>query len=144
MIVVITGGTRGIGRAIAEKFWAHDNDLIICARSKNDLQQMSIDLLKQRPGGIIKTYYVDMSNSEEVQHFGEELINLGFIPDILINNAGQFLPGSIYNEEEGTLEKMIELNLYSTYHLTRKLLPQMMAAKKGHIFNMCSIASLNA
>jgi short-subunit dehydrogenase len=54
------------------------------------------------------------------------------------------LPGSIYNEEDGTLEKMIQINLYSAYHLTRVLLPKMMEQKQGHIINMCSIASLNA
>jgi short-subunit dehydrogenase len=70
---------------------------------------------------------------------------LGFgVPDILINNAGQFLPGSIHEEEEGILEKMIEVNLYSAYHLTRVLLPAMINKKCGHIFNICSIASLQA
>jgi short-subunit dehydrogenase len=64
--------------------------------------------------------------------------------DILINNAGIFTPGSIYNEEDGLLQSMIETNVYSAYHLTRCLVPKMIEAKQGHIFNMCSIASLNA
>jgi len=64
--------------------------------------------------------------------------------DVLINNAGIFIPGSVHNEEEGALEKMIHTNLYSAYHLTRCLLPVMMQQKNGHIFNICSIASLNA
>jgi short-subunit dehydrogenase len=71
------------------------------------------------------------------------------VPDILVNNAGSFVPGSIYNEPDGNLEKMIATNLYSAYHLTRKLLPSMMkephAHRTGrHIFNICSIASLHA
>ena len=64
--------------------------------------------------------------------------------DILINNAGQFIPGSIYNEEDGTLEKMMDINLFSAYHLTRALLPEMMKKNAGHIFNICSIAALKA
>ena len=64
--------------------------------------------------------------------------------DVLINNAGQFLPGSIHDEAEGTLEQLIEVNLYSAYHLTRALLPGMMARRSGHIFNICSVASLQA
>src|SRR4030095_6187202 len=64
--------------------------------------------------------------------------------DVLVNNAGNFLPGSVHNEPEGTLENMIAVNLYSAYHLTRLILPQMMRNKKGHIFNLCSIASLKA
>ena len=63
---------------------------------------------------------------------------------MLVNNAGIFTPGSIYNEEEGLLEKMMDTNLYSAYHLTRTLVPEMIKAKKGLIVNMCSIASLHA
>ncbi|MFT5385107.1 MAG: short-subunit dehydrogenase, partial [Saprospiraceae bacterium] len=52
--------------------------------------------------------------------------------------------GEIHNEEDGKLESMIETNLYSAYYLTRALLPQMLPYKKGHIFNMCSVASILA
>jgi NADP-dependent 3-hydroxy acid dehydrogenase YdfG len=64
--------------------------------------------------------------------------------DILVNNAGSFIPGSVHNEQEGALEQMITVNLYSAYNLTRMLLPRMMEHKKGHVFNMCSIASMKA
>ena len=64
--------------------------------------------------------------------------------DILINNAGQFVPGSVYNEAEGNLEQMMNINLFSAYHLTRALLPAMMERRSGHIFNICSIAALKA
>ena len=76
--------------------------------------------------------------------FANWLLEKKITIDVLINNAGQFVPGSIYNEPEGNLEKMMEVNLYSAYHLTRALLPQMIKNKSGHIFNICSIASLNA
>ena len=66
------------------------------------------------------------------------------ITNILVNNAGVFLPGEIVNEEDGALEKMIDTNLYSAYHLTRALLPEMINYGGGHIFNMCSIASFMA
>ncbi|RYZ34365.1 MAG: SDR family NAD(P)-dependent oxidoreductase, partial [Sphingobacteriales bacterium] len=65
-------------------------------------------------------------------------------PDILVNNTGTYLPGSVHNEAEGSLETLMATNLYSAYHLTRALLPAMMSRKQGHIFNMCSIASLQA
>ncbi|MES1218483.1 MAG: SDR family oxidoreductase, partial [Bacteroidota bacterium] len=58
--------------------------------------------------------------------------------------AGLFEPGSVNNEPEGTLESQVAVNLYSAYHLTRTVLPAMMLEKRGHIFNLCSIASLNA
>jgi short-subunit dehydrogenase len=64
--------------------------------------------------------------------------------DVLVNNAGQFLPGSVHDEGEGVLERMIAVNLYGAYQLTRVLLPGMMARRSGHIFNICSVASLQA
>jgi short-subunit dehydrogenase len=63
---------------------------------------------------------------------------------ILVNNAGLFEPGSVHNEPEGLLESQLAINVSSAYHLTRTLLPKMMERRSGHIFNMCSIASLHA
>ena len=64
--------------------------------------------------------------------------------DCLVNNTGVFLSGEITAEPDGQLEKQIETNLYSAYHFTRAMLPVMLAKGSGHIFNMCSIASLIA
>jgi short-subunit dehydrogenase len=84
-----------------------------------------------------------MAVKGEVQGFAKWCLSFG-TPNVVINNAGQFLPGSIADEDEGVLEKMIATNLYSAYYLTKALLPAMVANKKGHIFNICSIASLQA
>ncbi|HAK76618.1 MAG TPA: short-chain dehydrogenase, partial [Runella sp.] len=63
---------------------------------------------------------------------------------VLVNNTGLFAPGQIHNEPEGTLESMIDTNLYSAYYLTRGVIEKMISAKKGHIFNICSTASITA
>jgi short-subunit dehydrogenase len=144
MHVVITGATKGIGRAIAEKFAEAGNTIIGCARNEMDLYKMADELQTKYPSCLVKAKPVDMSDTNEVKQFGKWMLDKGLVPDILVNNAGSFIPGSVYNEEEGTLEKMIEVNLYSAYHLTRAVLPAMMEKKQGHIFNMCSIASLKA
>ena len=86
---------------------------------------------------------VDISKKENAIAFGNFCLKSG-TPDILINNAGSFLPGSIHTEKDGVFETMMQTNLHSAYHLTRTVLPKMMEAKSGHIFNMCSIASLAA
>lgn len=144
MIVIITGATKGIGRAIAEKFAEGGHTIVACARNKNDLDKMEIAFKEQF---TLSTFYakpVDLSTKEGAVDFGCWLIDEKLVPDILVNNAGSFLPGSIYNEKEGTLEKMMNTNLYSAYHLTRTVLPMMIDKRSGHIFNMCSIASLQA
>ena len=143
MIVVVTGASKGLGYAIAKQFAAQGNILLMCARNEKVLNKSADELRKLFPQSIIHSYSADISIKDETQSFAEWCLQFGVI-DILINNAGQFLPGSVHNEEDGVLEKMIETNLYSAYHLTRALLPKMMNNKSGHIFNICSIASINA
>lgn len=144
MNVIVTGATKGIGSAIAAKFAAAGHTIVVCARTEQDLQAMKIDFQQQFPQSKFLYKPVDMSSAEAVKSFGNWVLAEGIVPDILVNNAGSFKPGSVYNEEEGTLEEMIATNLYSAYHLTRMLLPAMMQKKRGHIFNICSIASLHA
>src|ERR1700712_3726821 len=143
MNIIITGASKGIGKAIAEIFAAQGHTLFICSRNEVNLYKTVESLLGLYPNATIHAKPTDMANQKEVKAFADWVISKTNSVDILINNAGQFIPGSIYNEEEGLLEKMISANLYSAYHLTRYLLPNMMAQKSGHIFNICSIASLN-
>ncbi|WP_153800126.1 SDR family oxidoreductase [Foetidibacter luteolus] len=144
MNIIITGASKGLGRAIAEKFAAPGHNLFICSRNEQQLKQTSEELLRTYPFCTINFRPVDMSVAGEVKAFAQWVLDSGFTPDIIVNNAGQFIPGSVHNEKQGVLEKMIEVNLYSAYHLTRYLLPPMMQARSGHIFNICSIASLQA
>jgi short-subunit dehydrogenase len=143
MNVVITGAGKGIGRSIAAAFAAGGASLFLCSRNKERLNNTIAELQKEFPKSNISAKPVDLSIKEETKQFADWCLQSG-APDILINNAGDFMPGGVCNEPEGTLEKMIAVNLYSAYHLTRALLPKMIEAKRGHIFNMCSIASLHA
>jgi short-subunit dehydrogenase len=143
MNIVITGGSKGMGKVVAEKFAATKNNIFICSRNEKELEQTANELNKKFNNSV-HYFSADLSQKEEVLKFAEWLLNKNISIDILINNAGQFVPGSVYNEPEGNLEKMMNINLFSAYHLTRALLPQMMKNNSGHIFNMCSIASLKA
>jgi short-subunit dehydrogenase len=144
MNIVITGASKGLGRAMAEKFAAQGHHLFLCSRNEVDLYKTMEELLTRYPTVKIKAKARDLSKKEEAQEFAAWVLNNGYVIDVLINNAGSFIPGSIYNEPEGSLEQMLAVNLYSAYHVTRMLLPQMMERKAGHIFNICSIASLQA
>jgi len=144
MKIIITGATKGIGRAIAESFAAEGFDLAICSRSEADLEKTATELLEKYDDIEVLMFPADLSKKKEVQDFGNFVTDQWKEIDILVNNAGVFLPGAIHKEEDGIIEKQIETNLYSAYHLTRSILPVMLEKKKGHIFNMCSIASLFA
>src|SRR5436190_20288582 len=149
MNVIVTGASKGIGKAIAAAFAAEGAELFLCARNEVTLYNTVAELQTRNPASIIKGKPFDLSLKDEAKAFGDWVLDglkhtaSGTI-DVLVNNAGTFTPGSIYNEEEGLLEKMMDTNLYSAYHLTRRLVPAMMMAKKGLIVNMCSIASLHA
>jgi short-subunit dehydrogenase len=143
MNIIITGASKGIGKAIAEQFAQDGHTILLCSRGEKTLYDAVSDLMTRFPQSTIKGKAYDMSDKVSVIEFAKWCLSYG-TPDIVINNAGQFIPGSIHDEEEGILELMMETNLYSAYHLTRQLLPEMIKAAKGHIFNICSIASLQA
>ena len=143
MIIVITGASKGIGKAVATAFAQKGDTLLLCSRGETALYDTVAALQTAYPSATIKARPTDISNEADVNAFAAWCLEKG-TPDIVINNAGHFVPGSIYNEAPGTLATMIESNLYSAYHLTRALIAPMMATKKGHIFNICSIASLHA
>jgi len=142
-LVVVTGGTKGIGRAILERFAAAGFDVATCARNRSDLIHLKDDFEKRH---AIKVFVqsADMSDKFQVKVFTEFINKVGRPVDVLVNNAGHFAPGQIMEESEGTLESMIEGNVYSAYYTTRGLVGTMKSNRAGHIFNMCSIASIKA
>lgn len=143
MNIVITGASKGIGRAIAEKFAQEGNALFLCARSRVTLEQAAAEIRSKYPGCTVETMPADLSKKNEADAFADWCLGFG-TPDILVNNTGSFTPGTILGEQDGALENMINTNLYSAYHLTRKLAPAMVKNGSGHIFNICSVASLMA
>lgn len=144
MHVVITGASRGIGLAIARVFARRGDSLLLVSKSDFALYKALEQLSLEFPGVPMKAMPYDLSKKEEAISCAEWVINSAGYPDILINNAGFFEPGNVMDEPDGLLESQLATNLESAYHLTRALLPAMIKRKSGHIFNMCSIASLHA
>ena len=140
--IVITGGTKGIGLAIAHHFAQHGYDIAVCSRTQSDLDQMEADFKNAYPQIQLISQAVDMSDKKAVLGFAEWLKGQWSEIEVLVNNAGVFLPGEITQEPDGRLEQQIETNLYSAYYFTRAMLPTLPA--NSHIINMCSIASIIA
>lgn len=143
MNILITGGSKGIGRAIAEKFAANGYTIFICARSENELASTATEIERNFKVNV-HFRACDVSKKEELKALSSWVLEKSATIDILVNNAGSFVPGNVHEEEDGTLEFLTETNLYSAYYLSKYLLPSMMERKSGHIFNICSIASLKA
>ena len=141
MNAVITGASKGIGKAIAEKLAREGFNIAICARNSDTLAQAVADIRAQNTQVEVFSISADMSKKEDVLAFAAKVKSFFPVIDILVNNAGVFVPGRLDEQEDGLLESMMAANVYSAYHLTRQLLPAMKAIRKGHIFNLCSTAS---
>jgi short-subunit dehydrogenase len=143
MNVVITGASQGIGLAIAAAFANAGYTLCLCSKTKANMDAAGNSLASKYPNTIIHFTDADLSQKEQCVKFANWCLEKG-TPSILVNNAGYFSPGNIQDEADDALEKQLAVNLYSAYHTTRALLPAMLKMGKGHVFNICSIASLNA
>lgn len=144
MNAVITGASRGIGKATARIFAAHGYNLYLCSKNEEKLLGTIEELKKDFPNISTEGLAFDAGNKDGMQNFGQWVNNKADRLDVLVNNAGNFIQGNVSDEPDGALEEMIEVNLYSAYHLTRSLLSKMIAARSGHIFTLCSVASLMA
>lgn len=143
MNVVITGASQGIGLAIATAFANAGYTLCLCSKTKANMDTAGNSLASKYPNAIIHFTHADLSKKEQCTQFAQWCLDKG-TPAILVNNAGFFSPGNIEDEADEALEQQMAVNLYSAYHTTRALLPAMLKMGKGHVFNICSIASLNA
>lgn len=143
-LIVVTGGTKGIGRAILEKFAAEGFDTVTCSRNRPDLDTLTAALKGKYPNATTHTFVADMALKSGVAEFVKFVAELKRPVDVLVNNAGYFTPGQILTEKEGSLEDMISANLYSAYYATRGIVPEMRSRKNGHVFNICSVASFMA
>ncbi len=144
MHIVITGASRGIGRATANLFASKGYSLWLSARQPEALSNTVTALRTQYPGIAVEAKAFDISQQDQAKALGNWVVQEGIVPDVLVNNAGFFEPGNVHDEKDGILESQLAVNLLSAYHLTRTLLPGMMKNKSGHIFNMCSVASMAA
>lgn len=142
--ILVTGCTKGIGLAIVQEFAAKGFDVAGCARNKEELTTLFTELSTNFPQQRFFMEVCDVSNIELLKIFAADVLKEFGSIDVLVNNAGVFKPGSICEEDEGAFELQINTNLASAYHLTRAIVPVMKQNKSGHIFNICSTASITA
>lgn len=142
--VLITGITKGIGRALAELFAEKGFNIAGCARNEKELNSFKAELWNKYENQRFLLASVDVSDKIAVQAFASDVLEEFENIDVLINNAGVFIPGSILTEDDGIFEQQINTNLASAYHLTREIVPGMKNRKEGYVFNICSTASITA
>ena len=139
--LIITGGSKGIGRSIAIKFAKNNFDIFTCSRNQDELNKLESEIKSINTKIKVRTLVSDLSTKEGSLNFIDFVIKNTNKIDVLVNNVGTFIPGKLIEEEDSALEQMININLYSNYWVTKGLVNLMTNKKEGHIFNMCSIAS---
>jgi NAD(P)-dependent dehydrogenase (short-subunit alcohol dehydrogenase family) len=144
-VLVVTGATKGIGRAIVDLFVGHGFDVAVCARTDADVTALAAALQAQmKPGQRFVARVCNVRDRASLRAFADAVLaELGTV-DILVNNAGVFIPGTMQDEADDAFEMIMETNVFSAYHLSRALLPAMLTAQRGHIINICSVASIRA
>jgi short-subunit dehydrogenase len=140
--ILVTGGTKGIGRAIVEKFAADGFHIITCARTEADLISLKLEI--EQKYTFSKVFYraTDISDPIAIDAFLSYVRELKVKIDVLINNAGVFIPGKIIDENINALQFMLDNHVVSAYRITKGLVADMIKRKSGHIFMLCSTASI--
>ncbi len=142
MNAIVTGATKGIGRALALHLAANNYNVALCARNADDVEKLVAELAGLFP--TLKFYgrETDLENKSDVEAFAgfalEKLVNI----DLLINNAGLFMPSGLMDEATDALERQMQVNVHTPHYLSKFFAKGMISRKKGHIINICSIASV--
>ena len=145
-LIVVTGGSKGIGRAVVSRFLRAGYPVATCARSAADLTELAATVQAEMPGAVLHTQPADLSQAAGCARFAAFVLALGVPVAVLVNNAGAFLPGRLQDEpaDGSQLRQMLAVNLLSAYDVTLPLLPGLIARGRGHIFTICSTASVTA
>ncbi|PHN02075.1 SDR family NAD(P)-dependent oxidoreductase [Flavilitoribacter nigricans] len=139
--VLITGATKGMGRAIAFRFARAGMDIAVTARTESDVNDLKQALQNDFPDIDILALAADVSSSDDIDRLAERIRKEWGTLDLLVNNAGIFLQDNLLTEPESNLDRSLQVNVYGPYRLCRELVPLMIDAGKGHIINICSVAS---
>lgn len=137
-VALVTGASRGIGKAIAEEYASEGAKVILNARGQETLNETT-NALKSAEHDVF-AYAADVSDRESVEALVKAGIEHYGQIDILVNNAGIYKPASFLDYSFDDFSRIVETNLYSVFHVTQVVLPQMLARQQGRIINISSTA----
>ena len=140
-VALITGGTRGIGKAIAKKFAENGYDLVINYVSENtDLEKLKKDINSKNEILFVRANVGDFTSCEEL--IKKAIEKFGKI-DVLVNNAGITRDNLIMKMKEEDFDKVINTNLKGTFNVTKNVVPYMMKKRSGKIVNISSVVGVS-
>jgi len=140
--VLVTGSTLGIGRSIAELFVKTGAQVAIHGRTKEKVSAVVKELNELKRGKAVGVYG-DLSDKDAYKSIIEQVEKFGEV-DILVNNAGIYGLGSLESETDEAFAKMMQVNVFSVFSLTRHFMPKLLKKKDGRVINISSIAGVVA
>ncbi len=141
--VVITGASQGIGRAVAEAFATHDGARIaLLSRTQNKLEQVASECRDH--GAEAMVVPCDVTDDAAVEEAAATVRDTWGTPDIVVNNAGLFVPAALEDITAEQFREQVAVNLTSAFVVTKAFLEGMIARGSGHLFFMASVASIMA
>ncbi|MDP2323337.1 MAG: SDR family NAD(P)-dependent oxidoreductase [Gammaproteobacteria bacterium] len=138
-VALVTGASRGIGRAIAVKLASQGTAVVLTARNRAELEAVARDITGR--GGVAVTIPADITETGQVQAMVDEALRRFGQIDVLVNNAGITGMSSLVNAEPDDWKRIIEINLFGTYNLCRAVAPHMIKRRSGKIVNLGSDSS---
>ena len=141
-VVLVTGGTRGIGKAIVEKCVAEGANVAFTYVSSDEKAKALIDTLSKE-GQTIKAYKSNAANFDEAQKLVDDVVKDFETIDVLVNNAGITRDHLLMRMTEEMWDEVIDTNLKSVFNLTKAVQRPMLRARKGSIINMSSVVGVS-
>jgi NADP-dependent 3-hydroxy acid dehydrogenase YdfG len=136
MIIVISGASKGIGKAIAIQFAQKKYTLVLLARGEDALLQAQHEA--QQFGADVHSFICDISNENSVKEVTNQIFEKIGVPDVLINNAGVGGFKTLANFSIEEYDRMMDINVKGSFLLTKYILPAMQHHKRGHIIAIAS------
>ena len=140
-VVLVTGGSRGIGKAIALKYAENGYDIVInYVSDSTDIKALTEEFKDK--GANLLTLKADVSKSEEIENLVKQTIDKFGKIDVLVNNAGITKDMLLMRMKEEDFDKVIEINLKGTFLVTKAVTPYMMKKRNGRIINLSSVVGI--
>ena len=138
-IVVITGASSGIGKETAIEFAKQGANLVLIGRRQNKLENIANELKKFDVS--ILTCQCDVSKKDQVETMSKTVLEKFDSIDVLVNNAGFAIYGSVSDLSIDEIESQMETNYFGMIYCIKYFLPMMLEKKRGHIVNVASVAA---
>jgi len=141
-IALVTGASRGIGRAVVDRLAEEGADVVLLARNPEGVESVAVELRERFPGRRFLAYSCDVASMDDVSSVTSAVYKEMERVDILVNNAGVTRDNLLLRLSEAEWDEVIATNLKGLFNVSRKVARQMLKERRGRIINVTSIVGL--